>query len=201
MKKILIYACIIVVVIMIILTQAAIIKDLRKPGPTTIVTDTTYVPKDTIVYKPGKIIYKDTTIYVAVPTDVDTATILQAYFAKNIYTDTLRLNDSLGLIVVRDTISRNAIQGRIFNAHINQKVITTTISEQLPYIPVTQVYLGLDANYINKDMQSLTAGLLLKTRKDQIVGANAGIIRIGNKMYPYFGGKLYWKISLLKRNR
>lgn len=46
------------------------------------------------------------------PQIIDTAAILQAYFNKNAYSDTL-VNDSALLIVINDTISQNKIQSRL----------------------------------------------------------------------------------------
>lgn len=200
MKKVFIYLAIIIAAITTILIQASTIRELKKPRPATIVRDTTWLlGKDSIVYKPGKVITKDTTIYVDVPVDVDTAKILTAYYAKNVYIDTLKLRDSLGHVIVEDTISQNVIFGRRYNAHVKQMVITNTITLPAPpFKPVTQVYIGGELNYIDKDIQLVSAGLLLKTKIDDIIGVNAGVIRIDNKVRPFFGGKLYWKISFRK---
>lgn len=200
MKKVLIYVAIIIAAITTILTQAATIRELRKPRPATIVRDTTWLPgKDSIAYKPGKVITKDTTIYVEVPATVDTAKILANYFAKNIYIDTLKLRDSLGHVIVEDTISQNTIFGRRYTANVRKQVITNTVTISAPPLKaVTQVYIGGELNYVDKDMQLLSAGLLLKTKSDDIIGINAGAIRIDNKVQPFFGGKLYWKISFRK---
>lgn len=200
MKKVLVYIAIIIAAVTTILIQASTIRELKKPRPATIVRDTTWLPgKDSIAYKPGKVITKDTTIYVEVPADVDTAKILSAYYAKNVYLDTLKLRDSLGHVIVEDTVSQNTILGRRYTANVRKQVITNTITlPTLPFKPVTQIYIGAELNYIDKDIQLVSAGLLLKTKIDDIIGVNAGIIRIDNKVRPFFGGKLYWKISFRK---
>ena len=64
------------------------------------VSDTQYIQHIEKVYKPGDSITKDTIIYVSVPKNVDTSTILQNYYNKIIYIDTLKLKDSLGYISI-----------------------------------------------------------------------------------------------------
>ena len=87
--------------------------------------DTVLVPHDSLIYKPGKTIKTDTTIYVPVPEHVDTAKILKDYFALNIKSDSLVLRDS-SYVLVKDTITKNDIKGRTYIYHINDKYIKET---------------------------------------------------------------------------
>jgi hypothetical protein len=84
-------------------------------------TDTVY-KKDTIVsieYKPKYITIVDTAWK---EKDVDTLAILQAYFDKNVYNDTL-VNDSALFVEVTDTITQNEIYSRKFSIIRNYPII------------------------------------------------------------------------------
>ena len=152
--------------------------------------DTIDIVKTKIITKQGKDIYHDTTIYVPVPMNVDTMAIIKDYFAKNVYKDTLHLPDSLGFVLVLDTISQNKILTRTFNASVKQRTIKeTTIVKELPK---SQVYwgvgLGFDkVNYIN----NINANLLLKTKCDRLYSIGAGVDI--NKV-PFLNTSIYFKI-------
>lgn len=156
--------------------------------------DTVYVPYDTIVYKPGKKIYRDTTIYVEVPSYVDTAKILKDYYAKNVYIDSLTLTDSLGYVKVIDTIFMNTISGRIWQANLNKIKISETLVVKDP--PTNQLYAGLivGADKINL-LNFVGGGLLLKTKTDKIYSIGIGLMKDN---VVSIQGSVYWKIKLKK---
>ena len=159
--------------------------------------DTVEVVKDTTIYKKGADIYHDTTIYVEIPTyqPIDTLSILRDFFAKNIYKDTLRLPDSLGWVILNDTISQNKIFSREFTANIKQREIKEV--SILRETPKTQVYFGVNAsldkyNFLN----SVSTGLILKTKSDRMYQLNLGVT--GNELTPTLVLGMYWKIKLRK---
>lgn len=122
-------------------------------------TDTSYITKEVVKQKEGKDIYHDTTIYVELPQIVDTMAILNNYFAKNVYKDTLKL-DSLGYIALTDTISENYIKHRYFYANIKEKIINTEkiVKER----EKGHIYLGLGTNgvgllYTTKNKLAMSA--------------------------------------------
>jgi hypothetical protein len=157
--------------------------------------DTVEVVKDTVIYKKGKDIYHDTTIYVQIPVDrpIDTLSILSDFFAKNIYKDTLFLPDSLGWVILKDTISQNTIFAREFIANVKQREIKeTTIVKELPKF---QVYWGLGVGLDKVNLlNSVGANLLYKTKTDKIYQFSLGLS--GNNLTPTLGLGAYWKISL-----
>ena len=163
--------------------------------------DTIEVVKTKVVTKKGEDIYHETIKEVTIPTIVDTQALLQDYFAKNIYKDTLNLPDSLGTVSLIDTITQNKILGRTFNASVKQRTIKeTTIVKELPK---NQVYWGFNGGFNKEDVVSnVSAGLILKTKKDKLVQLNIGVANsntaTGNKMSPYVGVGMYWKIKLKK---
>lgn len=156
--------------------------------------DTQYLQHNTVIYKKGKTIIKDTTIFVKIPTVIDTNKILQSYYAKNLYKDTIILNDNLGMISLIDTISENKIQDRKYNIKIKEKVIKEVSIVKEP--SKGQLYIG---GVINVDKINLLnyvgPSLLYKTKNDNIysLGIGYGI----NKTISIQGGT-YWKIKLKK---
>lgn len=157
--------------------------------------DTQYVPQIKTVTKQGKDIYHDTTIYVPIPTHepIDTEAILRNYYAKNVFKDTLKLDDSLGFVSVIDTISQNKMLHREWYSKINKTVVTDKI-----YLKElrNQVYvggvIGFDkANIINFAGPSM----LFKNKKDNIYSLGVGYT---NAKTVAIQGGIYWKIKLKK---
>jgi hypothetical protein len=98
----------------------------------------------------------------------------------------------LGTIDVTDTISRNKIIGRKWNAQIKEKTITnTTIVKELPK---NQVYAGISGVVGNSNVL-VGPQLTLKTKKDNIYGLN---VYLDNNLNKYIGFNLAWKIKLKK---
>lgn len=158
------------------------------------VIDTQYVPKSFVVMKKGKDIYHDTTIYVSVLQNIDTTVILKDYFAQNIFKDTLNLKDKMGYISIIDTIQKNNIFGRSYNAKVNQIIIkdTTILKEKLR----NQVYVGGNLGTDNTGLFNYFGpSILLKTKTDKIYNLGVGINN--NKGFSIQGG-MYWKIKLKK---
>ena len=157
--------------------------------------DTQWVPTPPqIVYRPGKVIHKDSIIYVEIPPCDDTMAMLKDYFAKKIYSDTLKLNDSLGFIAVRDTINQNSILNRKWYTHINKMVISDTI--YLSPAARTQWYIGglIGAHKPNTTM--VGASILIKNKKDQLYGVNAGYT---SNLNLFVQGTMLWKIKLKRK--
>ena len=96
--------------------------------------DTFEVVKTKVVTKKGadiihEVIEHDTTIKLV---DVDTAALLKDYLAKVVYKDTLKLDGDLGTIALTDTITKNRILGRTWDAKVKERTIKeTTIVKEL----------------------------------------------------------------------
>jgi hypothetical protein len=126
---------------------------------------------DTTIYKPGKKILKDTTIYdtAYLTANVDTGAILKDYFAKNVFKDTISFAE--GSVSLVDTISQNQIMGRIFKASITQKTIHVTRELRTPPPPPkAALYWGIMATK-QDDKFGYGGGLMFKT-------ANKGIFQL-----------------------
>ena len=164
--------------------------------------DTFEIVKTKVVTKKGEDIYHETIKEVTIPTIVDTQALLQDYFAKNIYKDTLNLPDSLGTVSLIDTITQNKIFGRTFNASVKQRTIKeTTIVKELPK---TKVFYGLEGGFNKADVVShLGLGVLINTKQDKMFHLGLGVANrtidgTSGTLAPYIGGGVYWKIRLKK---
>lgn len=156
-------------------------------------TDTIRVEVAHNVYKQGKDIYHDVPVYVNVPANVDTAAILKEYYAMRVYKDTLKLKDSLGYIAVTDSISKNILLGRTWDAKVNKIQIDNTIYLKEP--ARNQVYIGGSLGMQKPSYLTLGGNLILKTKTDHMYGIGAGV---NSQLNPYFQGTILWKISLKK---
>ena len=166
--------------------------------------DTFEVVKTKVVTKKGadiihEVIEHDTTIKLV---DVDTAALLKDYLAKVVYKDTLKLDGDLGTIALTDTITKNRILGRTWDAKVKERTIKeTTIVKELPK---NQVYYGFNGGFNKADVVShVGAGVILKTKKDKIYQLGAGVANrtvdgTNGSLSPYVGAGVYWKIKFKK---
>jgi len=158
--------------------------------------DTFIVEHTQIKYKKGQDIYHETIVEknVEVPVYVkaDTERILKDYHAKVLYKDKLVLNDGLGIVEITDTISRNKIIGRKWNAQINERTITDT--KIVKELPKNQVYIGAQG-VMGNSIVMIGPQITLKTKKDNLYGVNLFVDANGNK---YYGASIGWKIRLKK---
>jgi hypothetical protein len=164
--------------------------------------DTFEIVKTKVVTKKGEDIYHETIKEVTIPAIVDTQALLQDYFAKNIYKDTLQLPDSLGIVSLIDTITQNKILGRTFNASVKQRTIKeTTIVKELPK---TKLFYGFEGGFNKADVVShLGFGVLVNTKKDKMFHLGLGVANrttdgTSGALSPYIGGGVYWKLKLKK---
>ena len=155
--------------------------------------DTVMVPVNHNVYKSGKDIYHDVPVYIQIPLNADTAAILKEYFAMHVYKDTLQLKDSLGYVSVIDTITKNGLMGREWNAKVNKITINNTT--YLKELPRTQLYLGGSLGIQKPSYTSIGWNAILKTKNDHMYGIGIGI---NSQLNTYIQGSMFWKISFKK---
>lgn len=146
------------------------------------------VPVPKIEYKVVEVLGK--------PTALDTISILQQYYPKNVFTDVLVLEKGQGKVVITDTISHNRLVGRTFTAEIKPKLVRERVEVVQPN--VRELYLGPEVttnfNGVN-NWYGLNA--LLKTKQNGIFKLGAGInMRDGiDGPKPYLVGGYYIKIK------
>jgi len=145
------------------------------------IPEITYVPK----WKTKIVRVTDT-----IPKDIDTMEILKDYYAKYFYTDTLDI-DSIGNIVINDTITQNKIFARKPKVNIQiptitkEIVITKVISER-------EFYYGVGLQGSTDQLNYLGGEFLYRTKKKNAYGVSLGI---NQDFSPIIGGKVYWKIG------
>lgn len=168
----------------------------------TVIKDTVWVNKEnTTITKPvliktilGKkeIQYVPDTSYIKLVKQYEK--LVKEFTASNIQTDKIKI-DSIGYISITDTISKNLIIGRKTSYNFKYPIITTTI--KLPPERKNQLYYGGGLQGGNGQLiNQFNAGLLLKTKSDQIYGIYSGMDTNGKIQ---FGLQSYWKISFNKK--
>ena len=201
------YAIILLVVIAVILLGRLGCNNglgfFDKPkADTVVVRDTTWQVHDSLIVK--KVPVKET-IY-----DIDTLPpqyvadtnyprlkaqydeLVKLFLSKNIYADTLKL-DTLGYVSIADTVQENKLLNRGLQYKYKIPTITEkiTITKQAP--KKNQLYIGGGVNTNQALMpQAVEAGVILKTKRDQIYGLKAGSDINGQISY---GFQTYWKIG------
>jgi len=194
----------ILVVIIVLQRSCTSTKDPVKPAETVKIdgktydvvkkkTDTIFVPITQTVTKPGKDIYHDVPVYISVPEKIDTQTIVNQYFSRTIYKDTLQLKESLGYIAVTDTIEKNSIKGRKWYTNVNKFTIENTIYVKEP--PVMKIFGGGEIGIQKPTYVYIGANLSLVTKKDKMFGLHIGV---NSNLDPYIAGSMAWKISFKK---
>jgi hypothetical protein len=175
-----------------------ITKEVIKEVPGETIYDTIPV----IEYLEGEDIYHDTIIYVPTLVHVDTLEILKEFYSKNLYVDTIKLNNSQGFVYITDSISKNNIVSRTWNATIKPKIVREPSPE--PPKVRNQVYVGLNAAWSEKDwVNSLGTSVLFKTKDDKIFQVGVGVANrtfdgYSGGFIPYINGGVYWKIKFKK---
>lgn len=195
---------IILVLLAVILLQRCGGGDKTPPIPS-IKRDTVWVVKDSLITSKPRVIKtveiksNDTIINNYLP-DTNYNKLVGQYqevvkelLAKNIHSDSIRI-DTNGYVKITDTVQKNLIIGRVTEMNIKYPIIKETITVHQK--PVNQLYIGggLGASQ-NALINQVRAGVMLKTKKDQLFGANVGISTQGNVIY---GIDSYWKINLRK---
>jgi len=208
MNKIYIFIIGVLVVFVLLQNKGCVGGGDKPTSDTLVVHDTTWVKKDSLIYsKPlpaqiihdslfiaGKTEYLADTNYAALKIQFDN--LVKMYTALAIYVDSVRL-DTLGYVVVTDSIQENKIKGRSWKYDYKIPFVTktVTITNQAP--AKTQLYVGGGISTSQTlGLQAAEAGVILKTKKDKIYGLKAGSDINGNISY---GFQTYWKIG--KKNK
>ena len=152
---------------------------------TVVIEKTQYVPKWRT---------KVTTIHDTVLADVDTAFILNDYYSTYAYTDTLSL-DSLGSIIINDTISKNSILFRDVQPNIFIPTITVTNTS---YLYQREFFGGVSIGGMINPVQNespinyISGELLYINKKRNVYGFGLGV---DADFLPILSGRMYWKLS------
>ena len=127
-------------------------------------------------------------------TPIDTVSVLKDYYAKYFYTDTIQL-DTLGSIIVNDTITRNLISFRDVQSDIF--IPTTTITNTV-YLYKREFYGGVSVGGMINPVQNespinyISGELMYVNKKRNVYGFGLGVDK---DFLPIVSGRLYWKIG------
>ena len=119
--------------------------------------------------------------------------LLKEHTYTKLYIDSLKI-DTLGYVLVTDSVKNNNLFSRKF--HYDLKFTQKNVDHYIPVqSPVkNQVYIGGGLSSTKTfNVIGAEAGMLFKTKKDNIYGITAGITTSGNIM---FGVHSYWKIHV-----
>ena len=119
---------------------------------------------------------------------IDTVSVLKDYYAKYFYTDTIQL-DTLGSIIVNDTITRNLISFRDVQSDIF--IPTTTITNTV-YLYKREFFGGVSVGATNQAVQNINGELLYVNKKRQAYGFGVGL---NPQFQPVYTVRMYWKIG------
>lgn len=193
---------IIMVLFSIIILQRSCNKPSLTPEPSVITKhDTAYITKDTTIVKKTTLVKRDTLYRPGDPVFIPDTNyyklrlqylhIVKEYTTRNIYTDTLLL-DSLGTVVLHDTVHLNKLQQRTYKLSYKIPVITKTITQPIR----RQLFIGGGIS-ISTSFTEPTAnlGLLYKNKKENIFGVYT---LVNGQSKPQIGVSSYWKLSLKK---
>lgn len=206
MKKILdvrhfiIIALLIAVVVLLQSDNKIVTKEIVKEVPSEPIHDTVEVEVEVPYEVEGEIVYKDSIIYVPTLVKVDTALILKDFYAKNLFNDTIKLNNSQGFIYLNQVVSENKIVSKNWTSNIKPKIVREPAPEPPPIR--NQVFIGVNGALSKEDfVNSLGMGLILKTKKDHLYqiglgAANRTVDGTSGEFRPYLNGGVYWKIKL-----
>ena len=127
------------------------------------------------------------TIHDTVKLTIDTASILEDYFATYAYIDTIDA-DSIELVIF-DTISQNKILSRSIDYSLIYP--TTTITKE-KIINKREFYIGFGLYGNKSQINYLGSEFMLRTKKKQAYGIGIGV---NNELKPVGGFKMYWKLG------
>ena len=128
------------------------------------------------------------TKYDTIPTNIDTLSILKDYYTKYFYTDTLDL-DTLGNIVINDTISQNLITSRKIIPNI---YIPTTTIERDSLISKNEFYYGFGLAGNKTQFNYIGGELLFRSKRKKVYGIGLGL---NQTLEPVISARMMWKLG------
>ena len=175
-----------------------------KPGKTDVIyevkSDTTYITKDSIIFKKGNTITIHDVDTVAKPGDtvfVANANydflktqydrLVKAYKVRNIYVDSVAI-DTFGYLNINDTIQYNNISSRTLKYNFSIPLVSDKIVSE----PKNLFYAGGGLGIHNSTIHHIQASLLYKPKKNNVFGVHIGV---GTSGRIYYGGSAYWLIN------
>jgi hypothetical protein len=142
---------------------------------------------DSLVYVPKWRVRVDT-VHDTIPFNIDTLSILKDYYVRYFYVDTLDF-DSLGNIIVNDTVSQNKIISRRI---IPSLYIPTRIITRDSLISKNEFYYGFGLAGNQQQFNYIGGELLYRSKRKKVIGAGLGI---NQNLQPVASLRIMWKIG------
>jgi len=120
-------------------------------------------------------------------TEIDTVKVIGDYFTKKFYSDTLN-EDSL-IAIVNDTVYKNSIISRQFKYELIYPTVTITKDSS---VLKNEFFWGLDMAGTKNQLNLIGAGIMLKTKRDNVYGLGLGI---NQDIQPILSLKFYKKFK------
>jgi hypothetical protein len=130
------------------------------------------------------------------PTALDTVSILQAYYPKNLFKDVLVLPEGQGRVTISDTISHNRLASRSWVADITPRVVKETV--EVPAPKIREYYLGPEFSTNFRSINNwYSLNLLVKNKSNHIIKIGGGVnMRDGlDGPRPWMAAGFYFKIK------
>ena len=130
------------------------------------------------------------------PTALDTVSILQQYYPKNVFTDVLVLEKGQGKVTITDTISHNRLASRAWTADIKPRLVREEVQVTAP--PVREYFLGPEASTNFSSVNNwYSLSFLIKNKSNHIIRFSGGVnMRDGiDGARPYFATGFYFKFK------
>ena len=154
---------------------------------TEVVTHWDTVKVETTEYVP-KIVEKVVVNIDTFSAPIDTVSVLKDYYAKYFYTDTIQI-DTLGSIIINDTITRNLIAMRDVQSNIF--IPTTTITNTV-YLYKREFFGGISVGGNPQMIQNINGEFLYVNKKRNAYGFGVGL---DPNFQPIYTVRMYWKIG------
>ena len=167
------------------ITEPQVITEVVTQWDTVKVEKTKYVPK---------VIERIVVNIDTFATPIDTLSVLQDYYAKYFYTDTIKI-DTIGYVTINDTITRNLISFRDVQSNIF--IPTTTITNTV-YLNRREFFGGISVGGMLNPVQNespinyISGELLYINKKRNVYGFGLGV---DADFLPILSGRMYWKLS------
>ena len=173
-----------------------------RPNDTLVVTDTAWLKHDSIIERKIPVPYEVIVEVESKPEmlpDTNYARLKEQYMAllklyinKFAYNDTIRVG-TYGYIALLDTVKENKIVYRRTRDNYSIPIVkeTKTITKYAP--PTRNLFVGAGVLVNNAlGIRGAEAGMILKTKKDQLYNIKASVDIDGNVMY---GAGYYYKLK------
>jgi len=182
-------------------------KGSQAKGPDTLVVhDTTWQIHDTTIVKkvpflkeipvPHEVLiktYQADTNYPVLKKQYEE--LAKKYTSRRVYKDSVKVGTH-GYIEVVDTVSENKLGKRTTKDNFKIPIVKETMTITKYAEPTRQLYVGGGINNSSlTNFRSVEAGVLYKTKKDQIFGGKVNVNVDGSITY---GVQSYWKIKMKK---